>query len=128
MLREKIYAVYAKPGKLESAIAVKDGFSWFAFFLPFLWALYRRMWCLAALFFLINMAFMELADAKIANTEICSLVHIIVMLICGFEGNGWLENSLVKRGYELKNIVVSRDEFGAKYKFLRREMKVCHSA
>jgi Protein of unknown function (DUF2628) len=126
MIGVKVYSIYANPGEPESAIAVKDGFSWFAFFLAPLWALYHRMWVAAILLFLINAAFMGLADAKIANPEIWSVMHMIVMLICGFEGNGWLEKNLVKRGFELKDIIMSPDAFRAKYKFLRREMKVCH--
>ncbi len=128
MIGMKIYTVYAKPGDAESAVAVKEGFSWLAFFVPFLWMLYRRIWLAAALLFLVNVAIMVLADAKLADPAIWVAIHLIIMLICGFEGNGWLEKTLLKRGFELKDIIVSQDEFRAKYKFLRREMKVCHSA
>ena len=57
----KTYTVHYRPeagvsmtGLANDAILVKEGFSWPAFFIPFIWLIYQRMWIVFAAFIAIQ--------------------------------------------------------------------------
>jgi hypothetical protein len=84
---------------IAEARAVKDGFSWPAFVFSFIWALWHRMWLVAAVIF---------------------VVEFVVGLICGFIGTGefmdwviwlgmalivgWLANDLLRDHLERRGL------------------------
>jgi hypothetical protein len=100
--------------------AVKQGWSWPAFFLAALWALHRRMWKLAVVsygaFLLLNFSAMalfvdfgaftasaEFMAALLFGTEPISLVVLLPgAVLFGLFGNRWREEMLLRRGFEVK--------------------------
>ncbi len=95
----KVYKIYTHPaGQIE---AVKQGWSWPGFFFGGFWALFKKMWGVAALVFGGAIAAAALAPLAFGSeTHVLDIISIIIGLILGWGGNGWREANLRKRGYE----------------------------
>jgi lambda repressor-like predicted transcriptional regulator len=94
--------------------AVKQGFSWPAFFFGIFWMLAKKLWGLAGLFFLANVAVrtVEAAVERSAPTGqqvfadmVITLAYTAIWLVPAFYGNRWREAKLSKRGYRLLSTV-----------------------
>lgn len=104
----KHYKVFVTPeGKCE---AVKQGWSWPAFFLSFLWAFVKRMWLLgigvvaAALVLGFALSAPEYESDMVTWINIASLIANIIF---GFYGNVWRQSNLSARGYMYKTTVAA---------------------
>lgn len=102
-------------------VLVKEGFSWPAFFLTFVWALWHRMWLTAV----------AIAAAQIAAGLIAGWLRLNglaefwlvlgMMLVIGFGANDWRRRSLAWRGYDESGIVCGRDLGAAELRLLKVE-------
>lgn len=98
----KTFEVYKHP-KLGYQ-AVKQGFSWPAFFFTVIWALVKRMWgnggLLLGVFFLL---FLGKAAFGAEGGELgVLLMNLLIVALCifvGFKGNDWWRNDLSRRGF-----------------------------
>ena len=109
----KQYKVYANPqGNYE---AVKQGWSWPAFFFSFIWAMIKKMWglgvgvliALPVLGFIIGISGVSGAESLI------NAVVIMIKIMFGINGNKWREDNLSTRGYEYKETVAAANPEGA---------------
>lgn len=114
------FKVYAHPSR--GMEAVKDGFSWAAFFCGFPWLLFKKLWRCAGICVLIFMMakWIELSvwgsaddGTKVVVSLIVSAVTIVLYLLPAFRGNRWLERALSKRGYEYLRTVECETAKGA---------------
>ncbi len=81
----------------EVPIPVKEGFNWWAFFLPTVWSMVK----LLPIPTVIGISF---AFAPLIQPDAAPLVFIFVlvfMFFCGFKGNEWVGKSLEKNGYKI---------------------------
>ena len=85
------YTIYSA-GRIEDAVFVREGFSWGAFVFGFVWALWHRMWIVAALGF----AAVMLSSTLPPRPE--ALVNVAVALVFGVFGNEMRQWSLARRG------------------------------
>jgi hypothetical protein len=112
---KKAYKVFEHPqNRVE---AVKQGWSWPAFFFTWIWALVKKMWAVgivtAIVWFVIGSFFQWLATpprgVTSSQAETASAVVGVIELLFGFvicfwfglRGNKWREQNLVSRGYSL---------------------------
>lgn len=96
--------------------AVKQGWSWVAFFFSWIWAMVKKMWGIGAglLVGMILFGFIVGASgAGEAGGAIINIVAIIINIFFGINGNKWRESNLVSRGYELKDTVTAANQEGA---------------
>lgn len=109
----KEYKIYAYPqGNYE---AIKQGWSWPAFFFGFIWAMFKKMWgigigVLLAFFIL---AFIIGASGQGSGDAPINILSIITAIIFGIHGNKWRENHLATRGYDFKDTVSASSPEGA---------------
>mgnify|MGYP001446369007 CR=1 FL=1 len=106
----RVFKVYHHP--VKGFEAVKDGFSWPAFFFVLFWMLAKRLWGPALIAFgawvvLVTAdSVVQLAsrngDSGGANLLLV-LGYLAFVLVPGFKGNGWRENNLHKRGFQLRD-------------------------
>jgi hypothetical protein len=89
------YSIYAKSNDATAAEAVflPDKFSWPAFVLTWVWALWNRMWIVAALV----LSVMFIASALPAVPQF--LLTLGVNIFMGLHGNDLLGWSLTRRGH-----------------------------
>ncbi|OCG07622.1 hypothetical protein A9G13_05175 [Gilliamella sp. wkB178] len=116
----KSYKVFQHPdGRIE---AVKQGWSWPAFFFGIIWAIIKRLWglvgilCgLAVLLFFISLAFDPISSSgyysqsqlqsAAALDSFLNILAIVVSIVLGRQGNKLRELNLTKKGYQLIHTV-----------------------
>ncbi|AEI14129.1 Protein of unknown function DUF2506 [Flexistipes sinusarabici DSM 4947] len=110
----KQYKIYANPqGNYE---AVKQGWSWPAFFFSFIWAMVKKMWGLGVgvlIAFLVLGFIIGASGSGSGGDALIRVASIIVKIIFGVNGNKWRESNLPKRGYEYKETVAAANPEGA---------------
>jgi hypothetical protein len=99
----KLYEIYTSPlGKVE---AVKQGWSWPAFFFSWIWACVKGMWVLgigiivALLVVLFIFEVMSIDEMTINGFFI--FADVVIGIIFGVRGNSWREKNLLSRGFSL---------------------------
>lgn len=94
-----IYTVHRRPGDPpDKAVFVPDGFSFGAFVFTVFWALWKRMWLVAALLLLVEGCLALAARYFGLPGTATSLVGFAVALIFGFEARDLWRRSLVASG------------------------------
>lgn len=97
--------------------AVKNGWSWPAFFLDGFWALYKNLPLPAAtgliLFFI----------SFFINPLTCILISIALSIVFGLQGNEWVKERLKKQGYVYKKSIPAEyaDTAILKYQSIRNK-------
>jgi hypothetical protein len=120
------YSVYepAKPPadlaeRAERLAFVKEGFSWPAFFVPFFWLIYHRMWIelvvLIALLVALQLAF----GLDQRGEALVGWASLAVSLLFAFEANDLRTTSLERRGYKLAGVASGNSRDDAELSFLR---------
>ena len=110
----KQFKIYEHPHlRIE---AVKQGWSWPAFFFPWIWALVKKMWGLGfgilAVIIFLNIVIAG-SEGALGFYELLQFALIIVSVIFGINGNKWRENNLRSRGFEHKSIISASNPEGA---------------
>lgn len=110
----KQYKIFKHPdGSIE---AVKQGWSWPAFFFSCFWALAKKMWLTGSALFLASLllgAFIGQADMGTRGDSIINLLSIAISIIFGLKGNDWREALLYKQGFEEQEIISAQSPEGA---------------
>ncbi|MEM7429864.1 MAG: DUF2628 domain-containing protein [Pseudomonadota bacterium] len=104
----------------DGAVFVKEGFAWAAFFVPFFWALWNRMWIVAALIFAAAVLISGLAQWFRLDGGISFAVSMLVNLLIALEGNELLRWSLERRGLGLAGIVTGHSRNDCEFIYFDR--------
>jgi hypothetical protein len=121
--KTRIYTVHINPSKahpVEKAIFVREGFSFMAFLLGVVWALYHRMWWEAAFIVVIMSLFGAAEELKWLDKQSLLVLQFAFNLIVGFQANDWQRGALSRRGYIMSDIVVSDDKLRAQQRYFDR--------
>lgn len=102
--------------KVEKIIALKDGFSWSAFFFSGLWFLYWRMWREFLVLFLVEIviASVEKFSSNFDQFFLATSFAIIVAV----NANYWLADYLKRRGHQFVGVVFAKNSAEAKVRFI----------
>ena len=102
----KTYTVHYRPesgvsmtGLAGDAVLVKDGFSWPAFAVPFIWFIYNKMWIVLAIYVAIEVVLTTLATGSGVPDGLVMLCSLVINVIIGFQGNDLHRWSLERRRY-----------------------------
>ncbi len=94
---------------LGSALFVREGFCWGAFFFSILWAIGHGMWlgalAMAALLALV----VGLPEIFALDWASRAVLIIGYLLVCGFNGNDWRRLGLKEGGWDLVSVIAARD-------------------
>lgn len=101
---------WAPESALDEARAVKDGFSWPAFFFSFVWALWRRLWLVAALIFGVEFATGLAADGLGLDVVTETAVSLGIAVIIGWTANDLVRRNLERRGLNEAAVVMAESE------------------
>lgn len=101
----------------DSYEAVKQGWSWPAFFFDILWALIKQLWGVAAIIFVVTLlivifltpSLQGLPDEQVINAmnNISFVIGTPLRIILGVFGNKLREQNLIKRNYVLVGNIAS---------------------
>ena len=120
----KTYSIHLRRHGLDAdrdIELVKEGFSWPAFFLTFLWALWHRLWLAAAAFFVavvgLNLASYKLSVDMISQTAL----SLGLALAIGYMSNDLKCRKLAHLGFVLAGIASGKDSDAALHRYLESE-------
>ena len=117
-----IYTIYTQDNQEDSdPIIIKQGFSLIAAIFNIFWAVYHRMWLMAAIT-LGASAIPMLFQGNETYSVISSVCKIAIGITFGFMATEMREYTASARGFELTDIVSARNEAEAEMKFFER----CH--
>jgi len=86
-------------------VKVKVGFSWQAFFLGSFKAVLRRTWLIGTILLIAYLMYAWMGESFKESSRTVALLlallglYLLYMLFCGFYGNRWLVQSLLRRGF-----------------------------
>ena len=105
------YKIYEHP--IGTKVAVKQGWSWPAFFLGFIWAYSKRMYVLASCFLIITIILIYAIGFTGTGGIIQNVLSLFASTVFGLLGNEWHESNLRTRGYEYLDTVNAESGEGA---------------
>lgn len=103
----EIYLPSKEPVELDSAVFIKQGFSFSAALFQFLWCAYHRLWLAALCLFALSMVLTSLQEGSLISENFNESFAIALFLFVGFEANEWRVAILKKRGYVLKEVILA---------------------
>ncbi len=107
----RIYTVHiprARPLAAE-VLLIREGFNWPAAGLTVLWALWHRLWVVAALLFIVG-AGLNGAAAWIGLDPIGILaIQMGYAALIGFGANDWRRQGLTRRGYRFAGVAMGNN-------------------
>ena len=102
----RVYTVHLKPGgDAESAVLVKEGFSWPALLFGPLWSLYRRLW-LATLLWVVALIVLTAAARIGPNAAmVCGAAWTAFGILFACEANDLRRRKLARTGWREAGVV-----------------------
>ncbi len=107
----------------EEAVFVKEGFSWPALFVPFVWALYNRMWIVATLILALGLALNGLAHWLKLAGGITFAISLLLNFLIALEANELQRWSLERKGSGLVGLVTGSSRNDCEFIFFDRLIK-----
>jgi hypothetical protein len=102
-------------------VLVKEGFSWPAFFFSLLWALWHRLWLVAGIFFLVQLA-MSLILAVWTPDPVAAIgMSVGTALILAYAANDLWRWALERLGFVETAVVAADSRDDAERRFLDGE-------
>ena len=120
----KIYSVHLRRHGLEperDVELVKEGFSWPAFFLTFLWALWHRLWLAAAGFLAAGAGLIFAFYQLQANPISQAALSLGLASVFGYLGNDLRCRRLARQGFAFAGVAAGDDGDHALRRFLESE-------
>ena len=113
------YTVHLKEDAGDAGLVlVKDGFNWPAFFFAVPWALFHRMWWVAAALVVVQIALgVVFGYAAVGEVE-QGLVSLFVALAIGYSADELRRDALQRKGYLSLEVVLARNTDTALARFL----------
>jgi hypothetical protein len=104
-------------------VFVKDGFSWPAFFIPFVWMIWHRLWLALVAYIVVAVGLAGIGYLSGFPDGLATMLGLLINLFFGLEGNNFRRRSLARRGYnEVADIVASdREEAAWRYFAVRQQ-------
>jgi hypothetical protein len=98
---------WAPDKTLAEARAVKDGFSWPAFFFSFVWALWHRLWFAAIVIIVIEFILGTIVDAFGIDIVTDSALSLGFAMIVGWIANDLRRGRLARQGLAEAGVVIA---------------------
>lgn len=109
-----LFTVLEPPhGEIDKVTFVKEGFAPAALIFTVLWALFHRMWVVAAILFVVLVAISLSVSMLNLDAAIASLLEIAVGLIFGFEARRLWTMSLERAGYRRAGLIEASNQEAA---------------
>ncbi len=103
------YSIYANSEKksqdaIDDIVLVKEGFNWSCFIFGSLWTLYKQVWSVLLIYFVVNvLCVLTIKFTPLTTTE-TEIIKIFISIIIASNANEYYGKSLLKRGYKFLGI------------------------
>ena len=105
----------ALPG--EGAVFIREGFCWAAFVVPLVWALWHRLWLVAAGLVAASVALNAALDLLGLGEAVKVLCGLGLLVLIGFEANDLRRWTLGRRSWRQLGLVAGRSVGEAEHRF-----------
>lgn len=123
-----IFTVLEAPdGKPEKVTFVPEGFSWGAFLLTVVWALWQRMWVVGMLLFALSSALTVAANLEVVGNGVAAFVQTAIALLFGFEARNLQVKSLERSGYRRAGLIQAGSQEAAELAYFAGRAPVARS-
>ena len=116
----KQYKVFKHPAGLTEA--VKQGWSWPAFFFGSFWAMAKKMWGIGIgvlIGFLVFGMIVAVMGGGSGGEGLINFIALVANIIFGVKGNSWREKNLASRGFDQVDTVTAANPEGAVASYLK---------
>jgi hypothetical protein len=101
-----LYTVLEPPdGQPDRVVFIPEGFAWGGFVFTWIWALWNRMWVIAALLFAAFAGLSVAVGFAVINPAIGSLLQFGISVLFGFEARQLQFSSLKRTGYRSAGMI-----------------------
>lgn len=107
----------------DGVIFVKDGFSWPAFLVPFVWLIWHRLWRALGGYILAVAGLAGVGYLAGLPEGLGTSLGLLLNLYMGLEGNNLRRKALARRGYQEVADIVAGDGEEAAWRFLVNRMQ-----
>lgn len=109
-----IFTVLEPPdAKPERVAFVAEGFAWGALAFTFLWALWHRMWVVAAVLFAVSSMLTVATNLDLLGPGLAALLQSGIALVFAFEARALRVLSLERAGYRCSDLLQASDRDAA---------------
>lgn len=113
------YKIYKHPiGTIE---AVKQGWSWPAFFFASFWAIYKKLWGLGFGVLILSLFIYVALGTSASFFSFADLISLVICFIFGVNGNDWRIANLESRGFDYLETVSASSPDGSIAVHLKNE-------
>jgi len=116
----RLYTVQTDPVSHEddqSAVFLREGFSWGAALFPVLWAAWRGLWVWAAVLLVVEIALIGVHTWIGFDAVTWAALQLGYHVAVGFSANDWRRARLVRRGYLDAGVVLGSNLVAAEQRF-----------
>jgi hypothetical protein len=114
----KIYLKKTKHGVIEDMIMIKEGFIFLAFLFGALWLLYKKVFRVAFIVFLILGFLFYLQEKNWISISFIIPIKLAMMFYIGFEASDWHGSSLEREKYQFLGYASGKNMKEARLRFL----------
>ncbi len=115
----RLYTYHMKPGEtpLAAAVAVREGFSIWAFLFGALWALYHGLWLVAVVLAAVPLLIEVAAIEGWLQQEVAAVALLLFNVYIGCSANDWRRERYRRRGWVMAGLASGRDQTEADRRF-----------
>jgi hypothetical protein len=130
MAQPKAYTAHVRGrgGADRDIVFVKDGFSWPAFFLTGIWALWHRLWFFALIVFAGGIAISLVSELLSLDPLTDAALGLGWAVLVGYEANDARRRALASRGYDVEDIVLGQNLTQAEHRFFLKHQHIAPQA
>jgi hypothetical protein len=101
-----LYTVLEPPDSKQDRVAlVPEGFAWGGFILTFIWALWHRLWVVAALLFAVSTGLSAAVSLELLGPALGSVLQFGIALLFGFEARQLQLRSMEGAGFRRAGLI-----------------------
>ncbi len=93
------------PDAAEDAVIIRDGFAFWALFLPFLWLLVHRLWFAGAVLLLVSVGLAAAIEVFPRWTAVFMIASVLLSVYVALEGNGMRIADKERRDWTVSDII-----------------------
>ncbi len=119
-MRTRLYTVQTDPVSHEddqSAVFLREGFSWGAALFTVLWAAWRGLWVWAAVLLVVEIALIGVHAGIGFDAATWAALQLGSHAVVGFSANDWRRARLTRRGHLDAGVVLGRNLVAAEQRF-----------
>ena len=103
----------------DATVFVREGFSWLAFFVPALWAIYHRLWLVLLGYAVVALGCNALIAAAEFPGEVNVVASVAIHVLFAAEACDLRRWTLARRGFEVAAVIVAKNEIEAENRYFR---------